>query len=646
MVIRNQKGVSIVDALFAMVIASMIAAAITTSLGTWFNVRNQTANQDAANQYAQGIIAKTASVEWSKLGFVKPVEDSSVNLIGDTCKTGWRDQATIGGESFETVKLDSGTNPNGIAQTAVAEVRGKKYCVVTDVTWKTRPSSPAAGSYSSGIKNVSVVVSWEDKGVPRSIAVNSTRSPNIGEAIPSGLSEVKESEVSPIKSFSITKAYHDGVVGKICYIADWNDTTDTVKVIGSVSKSLSPAYLSVVLASTDRGTEKCTDVPEEVIYGYYGIEVSDEAGRKFIGTAEYQFPGSKLSRENLNLSWTAYPVAGATTYKVYKANNAEFSSGVLIATTTNTSYTLSEEVSAETWFRVDTENEKYSQTATSNVLHATATPTTTPTPTPTPTPTVTPTPTTTETPAPSGPSIVSAADIVAYDSNGALWNYGSTTATSATRKAIGPAGATIPSELFVTDWNSDGTFDLIVKEADGRLIFRKGLPTGGFTDTQIGNGWGGYAISVGKWKKNDAYPSIIGKDGALGDLYHYGNASGNALTPRVKIGTGWLLYDINLADWDKDGSMDILARGTLVNDMTLYRTDGAGAFITEVRPIIGTGWNFNHIRSLNERKGVGTVGLAARDSSGNLYYYPINKSAWGARELISTGWSTYRIAGN
>jgi hypothetical protein len=234
---------------------------------------------------------------------------------------------------------------------------------------------------------------------------------------------------------------------------------------------------------------------------------------------------------------------------------------------------------------------------------------------------------------------------VAYDSSGVLWNYGATASSTTTRKAIGPSGAAIPHESFVTDWNGDGTFDMLVKQTDGLLIFRKGLPAGGFTDTQIGNGWNGFNITVGKWKKTDTYPSILGKEQSTGDLYHYGNASGSALSTRVKVGSGWGQYHISLADWDRDGSMDIIARNSAL-EMKLYRTNGAGAFISETRATIGTGWNFNHIRTMNGRKGAGTVGLMARDASGNLYYYPINKSVWGTRELVSSGWTPYTIAGN
>lgn len=248
-------------------------------------------------------------------------------------------------------------------------------------------------------------------------------------------------------------------------------------------------------------------------------------------------------------------------------------------------------------------------------------------------------------PAPT-PSIRSGADIVAYDSAGALWDYGTLAAAGTPRRNIGAAGAPIPKSLFVADWNSDGIQDLIVQEASGSLKYRRGLAGGGFADTAIGGGWQGYDIRVAKWKKTDKYPSIVAKENRTGDLWVYGNASGSGLSPRVKIGAGWGQYHVNLLDWNKDGSIDVVARNA-AGEMKLYRTNGAGAFVNERRATIGTGWKmFSHIRTLTGHNGAGTVGLVARDSSGRLYYYQSNKGAWSARKLLGGGWNPYIIAGN
>lgn len=250
--------------------------------------------------------------------------------------------------------------------------------------------------------------------------------------------------------------------------------------------------------------------------------------------------------------------------------------------------------------------------------------------------------------APTGPSITSSSDIVAFDSAGALWNYRSATAADK-RFSIGATGAAIPDDFYVTDWNIDGVMDLVVKGKDGSLTVRKGLPSGGFSNLVIGNaGWNDYEITVGKFKKADTRPSIIAKQISTGVLYHYPNPSGGAHGVRVEVGSGgWGPYTpLNLVDWDRDGNMDIIARNAS-NQMMLYRTNGAGAFIAEARQTIGTGWNSNSIHVMNGRGGTGNVGLMVRSATNNnLIYYPINKNAFGAYKVISGGWGTYKIAGN
>lgn len=365
---KSQKGVSIIDALFAMVIASMIAAAVTTSLGTWFNVRNTSANQDAANQYAQGILAKTNALDWDKLGF----DNSAPSIIeADSsipeCPADFRTTAQVGNKTLKTVILNGQPNPAGLAQTAVAELRGKKYCVLTDVTWNNAAASGNEMSSSSATKNISVTVKWMDSNNVRSISVNSTRSPSIGEAIPSGISEGRDAETSPIKSFSITKALHDGVNGLVCYRADWNDTSDVVSAVGSAGIGLSPVAVSAALSGDARNSEQCFTAGESPAYSFYGLTVGDEAGVKFVGGAEYQYPGSKLKAEGRTLSWTKYSSTGTTKYKVMKSTNADFSNPEVLAETSDSTYEVAESADP-VWIRVDTENTEYSVTANSNTI--------------------------------------------------------------------------------------------------------------------------------------------------------------------------------------------------------------------------------------------------------------------------------------
>jgi hypothetical protein len=273
----------------------------------------------------------------------------------------------------------------------------------------------------------------------------------------------------------------------------------------------------------------------------------------------------------------------------------------------------------------------------------------TPTPTPTQTATATPTPTATVTPppAPTGPSITSSSDIVAYDSTGALWNFKNGTAAD-TRVSIGAAGAAIPDDFFVTDWNGDGIQDLLIKGTDGTLTLRKGIANGGFTNQTLATrDWQLFDITVGKWNKNDVYPSILAKERSTGLLFNYTNPTGSWIGGRVQVGSGFTSYSpLNLIDWDKDGNMDVIARNAN-KELVLFRTNGLGVFVTETRKIIGTGWTYDSIHVMTGRGGAGKVGLMARGvTAGNLAYYEVTTNAWLPAVHVSNGWTGFKIAGN
>lgn len=49
--------------------------------------------------------------------------------------------------------------------------------------------------------------------------------------------------------------------------------------------------------------------------------------------------------------------------------------------------------------------------------------------------------------------VVRAADVIAYDAAGTLWNYGNMYFPGTPpRRQVGPAGAVIPKSFFVADW--------------------------------------------------------------------------------------------------------------------------------------------------------------------------------------------------
>ena len=242
-------------------------------------------------------------------------------------------------------------------------------------------------------------------------------------------------------------------------------------------------------------------------------------------------------------------------------------------------------------------------------------------------------------------ALVQPGDLVAADAKGALWNYKNRAIGGKTQLA--PSGYIDAKELFVTDWNSDGTQDIVAQWKTGSLTVSYGRPTGTIDAPKIigTSGWANYEISIAKYKKADKYPSIITKDTA-GNLWNYTNPSGAAHGARVLEGTGWTTLQINALDWDKDGSVDILAKNSAGN-VLLYRTDGVGNFQKETRKTIVSGWTNYKVQSISGYTTAGSQGLLATDSAtGILYYYGTGKGTLDTRVSEGLGWNPMNIAGS
>lgn len=243
----------------------------------------------------------------------------------------------------------------------------------------------------------------------------------------------------------------------------------------------------------------------------------------------------------------------------------------------------------------------------------------------------------------SAPSLRSAADVIAVDSAGTLWNYPSNGRGGLLPRIKIGAGWSALKNGFVADWNGDGVLDLIAQWKDGRLTHYAGKGGGGFQPAlNIGSGWGSYHVTVGKWRTGDRYPSIVAADGA-GGLWHYPNLSGGSLSSRTGIGTGWKGLYLTMTDFDGDSRMDLLAKksdGKLVQ----YRSNGSGRFLSEPRRTIGTGWQgINSMTALSGFHKAGGQGIVSRLGDGRLAYYPFAQGSWGSRSVIGAGWSTYNL---
>ncbi|MET4003313.1 GH25 family lysozyme M1 (1,4-beta-N-acetylmuramidase), partial [Arthrobacter sp. UYCu511] len=245
------------------------------------------------------------------------------------------------------------------------------------------------------------------------------------------------------------------------------------------------------------------------------------------------------------------------------------------------------------------------------------------------------------------PSIASAADLVAADSSGALWNYPANgSGAFGTRRQIGQ-GWTSMRSITVIDWNSDGVLDLLAQRKTGSLAFYPGLPGGGFSGprTLAASGWSGHQLAVGYWLNSSKYPQILTR-GGNGDLSLWTNSSGNALGTPKRIAQGWNGINLTMLDYDGDGRQDLMAQypdGTL----RLARSNGSGGLLNEPRRTIGTGWNaFTSVSVYSDFTSPGSTGLIRRTTAGAISYIPVlGNSSFGPASSIGSGWSSFLIAG-
>ncbi|WP_164520267.1 CAP domain-containing protein [Specibacter cremeus] len=237
-------------------------------------------------------------------------------------------------------------------------------------------------------------------------------------------------------------------------------------------------------------------------------------------------------------------------------------------------------------------------------------------------------------------SIPNAGDVVAIDGGGLLWNYGSPSLSN--RRQIGN-GWGAAQKITVVDWDQDGVQDILVQWKDGRLAVYYGRAAGGFqAPVAIGVGWTGYEVTVGRWNNANPFPSIVARDPG-GLLWHYPNVDGRGFGARIQVGTGWNGLGIAQVDWDQNGTMDMIAiRGN--GQLVLYRGNGAGYFVSEARPVAGTGWTGYWVTGVNGFRGAGTQGLLARDPDGLLYHYAMTSAGVQPAVQIGNGWGPYTIA--
>jgi hypothetical protein len=139
-------------------------------------------------------------------------------------------------------------------------------------------------------------------------------------------------------------------------------------------------------------------------------------------------------------------------------------------------------------------------------------------------------------------------DVLARErATGSLWLYRRTAAGWGTRVRIGGGWQVMDAVLGAGDLTGDRRPDVLAREkATGYLWLYPGASTGLLgARTRIGTGWGIFnALAAPGDLNGDTIPDVVARDRSTGNLWLYSRDEGGRWQPRVRIGTGWQIFDV------------------------------------------------------------------------------------------------------
>jgi hypothetical protein len=236
-------------------------------------------------------------------------------------------------------------------------------------------------------------------------------------------------------------------------------------------------------------------------------------------------------------------------------------------------------------------------------------------------------------------------DLVTIDSAGQLLSRASTGArTYAASKVIG-SGFAGAKEVFTTDWDRDGAYDVLTQWNDGKLTLHRGIAAGGFhvPATLGSSGWQPLTLAVGGWCANNRLPQLLALDGA-GNLYLYPNTGLGDLSARATIGNIGTARKLSMVDYDADGFQDILAVRT-DGSVQLHRGWGTTALRAEARATVATGWgDVTGVRPLRDVTSLNSTGVALRRASDVVQYWDLTAGSLASPSNIPGPWAGQRLA--
>ncbi|MEU6169408.1 N-acetylmuramoyl-L-alanine amidase [Streptomyces tanashiensis] len=247
-------------------------------------------------------------------------------------------------------------------------------------------------------------------------------------------------------------------------------------------------------------------------------------------------------------------------------------------------------------------------------------------------------------------------NLLTRDASGVLWQYqgsGSSTEPFLARYRVGGGWGIYNAITPLTALRADGTGDAVARDTSGALWYYQGSgnPSAPFKPRlKTGGGWQIYDRIIGvRDLTGDSRPDVIAreKSGALW-LYKGTGTPATPFAPRVKIGTGWQIYNdiVSTGDLTSDGKPDLIGRDA-TGALWLYKGTGSATAPYAARVKVGTGWQiYNSITGPSDLTGDGRVDFVARDGAGALWLYKGTGSAtapYAARVQVGPGWQTYNL---
>lgn len=226
---------------------------------------------------------------------------------------------------------------------------------------------------------------------------------------------------------------------------------------------------------------------------------------------------------------------------------------------------------------------------------------------------------------------------------------GTSSGGPATSGPTGTGWSTSTTFVPFGDLDQDRVDDLLVRDSAGRLWLFPGRRGSSFTPSQphvqVGSGFQGYNLltSAGDLT-GDGRDDLVARDTA-GNLYLYADNGAKGFAPRVRVGTGFQIYSLlfGAPGTTVGGSPGGLWARDSAGVLWRYSVASAGHLSPRVR--IGSGWTmYNTVLSPGDLTGDGLADLLARDPSGALWRYAAAADGHlSTRVRVGTGYGGYRV---